>query len=68
MATEVERLEGAIQNSLKETHSIESQLQDHSFEAIPQADDTTHKTQDPWDQSVVIRHRSIEHQGKRSLL
>ncbi|MCJ1398686.1 37S ribosomal protein, mitochondrial [Xylographa trunciseda] len=62
LATEVDTLEASVENSLKETHSIESLIQDHTSIPIPRIDDSTHRTFDYKTDATVRKHVAIKHQ------
>lgn len=61
-ASEVDAIEASLDNSLKETHSIESLLEKKTSDFVPHIDDKTHATFDLESDSVVQRHRIIKHQ------
>ena len=55
-------LERSLNNSLQETHSIESQLQDRSPEPIPNVDDASHHTLDQYSRDAIERYYSLQRQ------
>ncbi|MCJ1471706.1 37S ribosomal protein, mitochondrial [Lambiella insularis] len=61
-ATELDTLETSVENSLKETHSIEALLQNHTATHIPRIDDETHRTFDYKFDAIVRKHLAIKHQ------
>ncbi|MCJ1394737.1 37S ribosomal protein, mitochondrial [Xylographa bjoerkii] len=62
LATEVDTVEASVENSLKETHSIESLIQDHTTNAIPRIDDRTHRRFDYKTEATVRKHLAVKHQ------
>ena len=64
LATEVDALEASVENSLKETHSIESLIQNHTSNPIPRIDQRTHRTFDYKTDETVRRHLVVKHQSK----
>ncbi|MCJ1285786.1 37S ribosomal protein, mitochondrial [Xylographa opegraphella] len=62
LATEVDTIEASVENSLKETHSIESLIQDHTSNPVPRIDHRTHRTFDPKINETVRKHLVIKHQ------
>ena len=63
LATEVDTVEASVENSLKETHSIESLIQDHTTNPVPQINRRTHRTFDYKTDETVRRHLVIKHQS-----
>ncbi|KAL9595671.1 MAG: hypothetical protein Q9219_006304 [cf. Caloplaca sp. 3 TL-2023] len=60
---DIERAEASLDNSLKETHSVESMLQNESSDIVPQIDNTTHSTQStPPASQVAESYYSIQRQ------
>ena len=62
-ATEIDTLEASIENSLKETHSIESLLQQGNTEYLPKIDDETHRTFNLNHDATVQKFDAIKHQS-----
>lgn len=60
--TEIDALETSVENSLKETHSIESSLQKHTTDPVPRVDNKTHRTFDYNSDATVQKHLAIKHQ------
>lgn len=57
LATEVDRIEASLNNQLKETHSIEAQVQSTSSVTIPRIDHETHAANHFDPVSVARNHR-----------
>ncbi|MCJ1414535.1 37S ribosomal protein, mitochondrial [Xylographa parallela] len=68
LTTEVDTLEASVENSLKETHSIESLIQDHTLSPIPRINDKTHRTFDYKKDETVRKHLVIKHQSNQYFL
>ena len=63
-ASEVDAIQASLDNSLKETHSIESLLERETTDFVPHIDDKTHATFDLESDSVARRHHVIKHHRK----
>ena len=62
-ATEIDTLEASVENSLKETHSIEALLQRESTEYVPKINNETHQTFNLDSDASVRRYNAIKHQS-----
>lgn len=62
-ASEISGVEASLANSLKETHSIESTLQQHTLTPIARIDDESHRTVDYDSDSVFFKHSVLSHQS-----
>ncbi len=60
---DIEAIEASLDRSLKETHSIESLLQNESSDVVPQIDNDTHTTPDYNNDEVAEAFRSLKRQG-----
>lgn len=67
LATAVDTIEASLENSLKETHSIESMLQGQSQFPVPRIRDSTHSTIDYAERAVRKTYHSIRRQRKHHL-
>ncbi|KAI4269388.1 MAG: hypothetical protein L6R38_007490, partial [Xanthoria sp. 2 TBL-2021] len=59
---DIESIEASLDRSLKETHSIESLLQNESSDVVPQIDNQTHTTPNYNNDRVAEDFRSIKRQ------
>ncbi|KAL8858417.1 MAG: hypothetical protein Q9178_005098 [Gyalolechia marmorata] len=59
---DIEAIEASLDRSLKETHSIESLLQNESSDVVPQIDNDTHTTPDYNNDEVAEAFRSLKRQ------
>ena len=66
LATEVDTLEASLENSLKETHSIESLIQNITSSLVPRVNDKIHRTFDYNTDATVRRHLALKHQRNQS--
>ncbi|KAL9001088.1 MAG: hypothetical protein Q9188_005522 [Gyalolechia gomerana] len=60
--TDIEGIEASLDSSLKETHSIESLLQNESTDNVPKIDDETHATPSTSNSEVAESYRSLQRQ------
>ena len=60
LASEVDAIEASLQNSLKETHSIEALIQKESSEYIAPIDDETHAPVDYDADSVAYNYHEMK--------
>lgn len=59
----IDMLERSLDNSLQETHQIENALQEATIDIVPRINDTTHATQQPDDQDMIVQYRDYQHQS-----
>ena len=59
-ASEVDRIETSLDNSLKQTHSIESQAQNLTSEPIAHISNETHRTLNPASDEMVERYLKLQ--------
>ncbi|KAL8662436.1 MAG: hypothetical protein Q9168_008258, partial [Polycauliona sp. 1 TL-2023] len=59
---DIESIEASLDSSLKETHSIESLLQNESSDVVPRIDNATHTTPDYNNDQVAQNFHSLKRQ------
>ena len=63
LATEVDRIETSLDNQLKQTHSIEANIQSQTSTIIPRIDDETHASQHFDSRAEIYNHEIRQNQS-----